>query len=106
MWHQSGSDKYMKWEEAKRWVKDLNQKGYAGYYDWRLPTVEEAASLLESRKNNDDLSIDPVFDKKQFWIWTGDRYGSESAWYVSFNIGNVNWDYPDGGGVRPVRSGR
>ncbi len=39
MWHQSGSDKYMTWKKAKSWVKKLNKTGYAGYRDWRLPTV-------------------------------------------------------------------
>lgn len=50
MWHQSGSGKDMVWSEAKQWIKDLNNKGFAGYSDWRLPTVEEAISLLESNK--------------------------------------------------------
>ena len=101
MWHQSGSDDYMYWDEAKKWVRSLK---YAGYSDWRLPTVEEAASLLESNKRN-DLYIDPVFSKKQEWIWTGDRYGSEAAWDVFFNDGSVDWiNFSTIHFVRPVRS--
>ncbi len=42
MWHQSGSEKYMNWKLANNWVEQLNKKGYAGFKDWRLPTVEEA----------------------------------------------------------------
>lgn len=60
MWHQSGSEEYMNWELANHWLEQLNDEGYAGFNDWRLPTVEEAASLLESSKSN-DLYIDPVF---------------------------------------------
>ena len=50
MWHQSGSSKYMKYKKSKEWLEGLNRNGYAGYHDWRLPTVEEATSLLESSK--------------------------------------------------------
>ena len=104
MWHQSGSNKYMKWNKAKEWVRSLNSRGYAGHHDWRLPTVEEAASLLESNKRN-DLYIDPIFSNKHKWIWTGDRYRSEAAWNVFFNSGDVLWDYiVNDSSVRPVRS--
>jgi len=108
MWHQSGSDNYMYREQAKEWVEDLNsEEGYAGYNDWRLPTVDEAVSLLESNKRT-DLYIDPIFSNKQKWIWTGDRFGSEAAWHVIFYDGYVNWynfyDYCHC--VRPVRSVR
>jgi hypothetical protein len=105
MWHQNGSEKCMAWKKAKQWVKDLNKRGYAGYNDWRVPTAEEATSLLIPKKRNGQY-IDPVFEKKQDWIWTGDRkYGSQAAWGVSFNGGYVNWgknnhkDY-----IRPVRT--
>jgi hypothetical protein len=117
MWHQGGSDDWMKWDDAKEWVEDLNsEEGYAGYHDWRLPTLEEAASLLESNKRN-DLYIDPVFSKKQRFIWTGDRYGSEAAWDVLFFNGSIGSGkyfsavksrifYDGNGYVRPVRSMR
>ena len=123
MWHQSGTDNRLVRFEAKEWVKKLNKGGYAGYHDWRLPTLEEAASLLESsNKNGDYLYIDPVFSKKQVWIWTGDRYGSENAgdrygseyafevrfWEVRFLAGDVGrgdlLSLLHGYHVRPVRS--
>ncbi len=107
MWHQSGSDKYMRLNEVKQWIRSLNNRGYAGHHDWRLPTVEEAASLLESDKRNDRY-IDPIFNNKQKWIWTGDKDGSKLAWDVFFDDGQMrlhnigsNRNY-----VRPVRSGK
>ena len=113
MWHQSGSHKHMKLDEAKEWIRVLNKKswpnklagGYAGYFDWRLPTVEEAVSLLESSEKNGDLYIDPVFSNEQRYIWTGDRAGSEAAWRVDFGYGFVGRIYVDYYiFVRPVRS--
>ena len=111
MWHQGGSDD-MEWNKAKEWVEDLNSDGYAGYNDWRLPTLEEAVSLLES--NWDDSYIDHVFSKEQKWeIWTGDGYkyeyegGSETAWSVEFCYGYVRGFNPGySNNVRPVRSVR
>ena len=107
MWHKGGSGRRFTWVDAKGWIESLNSEGYAGYNDWRLPTVDEAASLLESSKMNGDLYIDPVFSNKQKWIWTADsKDGSEAAWIVDFYGGGVNWSYDiiDGHYVRPVRS--
>ena len=105
IWHHSGTTDTIKLSEAKEWVTNLNNRGYAGYNDWRLPTVEEAASLLESSKKNNSLYIDPVFDKKQEWIWTGDSYDSNNGWSADYSGGGVlTCNIDDGSYVRPVRS--
>ena len=113
VWHQSGSDEEMDWPNAKQWLKDLNDKGYAGYTDWRLPTVEEAISLLEPDINTSELYIDPIFDAKQIGIWTGDENDSagfmDGAWSVRFTGGygggNALWVYDNARNhVRPIRS--
>ncbi len=108
MWMREGSDNYLKWDEAQKWVTRLNQLGYAGYQDWRLPTLEEAASLLEPNKR-DGLYIDPVFSRRQDGCWTGDKFGSKATWGANFysggGMGGGDWgrigrhEY-----VRPVRS--
>jgi hypothetical protein len=105
MWHQSGSDEHMSWIGVKNWIRSLNSRGYGGYHDWRLPTVEEATSLLESGKSN-DLYIDSIFDSKQSGIWTGDKHASGGAWYVNFiGNGSVYWDSTyNSDFVRTVRS--
>lgn len=102
MWHQSGSSDYMSWNRAKDWIRNLNNRKYAGYQDWRLPTLEEAVSLLEPNKTN-NLYTDPVFNDKQWGIWTGDIHGSEGVWSVYFSLGNVRWRVKNRF-VRPVRS--
>ncbi|MBN2092240.1 DUF1566 domain-containing protein [candidate division KSB1 bacterium] len=112
MWQQGGSSEYMTFSNAQKWIDDLNRKGYAGYHDWRLPTLEEAMSLMESRKMNGDLYIDPVFDKTQRWIWTADLSNSKDSsggslrWVVYFDVGGCDdCDVNVNHYVRLVRSG-
>ncbi len=104
MWHQSGSYEYMRRNKIKKWVRSLNRKKYAGYYDWRLPTVEEAVSLLESSEKNSSLYIDTVFNKKQRWIWTGDSHSLGGVWRIYFDDGYVDWGDVSYLYVRPVRT--
>ncbi len=103
MWHPSGSYEYMKKKEVKKWIRGLNRKGYAGHNDWRVPTVEEASSLLEASEKNGNLYIDTVFDKKQRWLWTGDSCSSGGVWRVYFDDGYVDWGDVSLLFVRPVR---
>jgi hypothetical protein len=86
-WQQSGSEGQMPYHNAKNYIADLVQDNFGGYNDWRLPTLEEAMSLMEREKQNDDLYIDPVFDQKQKWIWTADAENTAVAWVVNFAYG-------------------
>ncbi len=107
MWLQPGSDENIEWDNAKKWVRELNSRGFSGYRDWRLPTVEEGASLLEPEENDGGLYIDSIFSNKQEWIWTGDENGSEGAWGVYFGNGLVFWvNFSSEFYVRPVRSSK
>lgn len=104
-WHASGSDAPLNYDDAKEWLKELNQKKYAGLSDWRLPTLEEALTLLE-RKPVDKFHIDPLFSKEQYSTWTGDFVSEFRVWTVSFNYGRVfKTRLSEGDFVRPVRSG-
>ncbi len=106
MWQNGGSLNSMWYDEAKAWVTDLNQNGYAGQNDWRLPTLEEAMSLLNKKNQSDDLFIDPLFDNKQLWIWTSDlSENANRAWVVFFNYGSCHPNCFDFNNfVRAVRS--
>jgi Protein of unknown function (DUF1566) len=92
MWQQSGSSQTKSWAEAHDYVQEMNKGNYAGFSDWRLPTIEELASLLESVKKNGDLYIDQVFDPTQQWCWSGDKMKEDAAraWRVHFQLGGVD----------------
>ena len=103
MWQQSGSLEVMKFEDAKIWSGGIY---FAGFDDWRLPTLEEAMSLMETEKNKDSLYIDPRFNKKQRYIWTVDRLKGElqAKWIVTFHKGSCDSYYFLSSHVRAVRS--
>lgn len=91
-WQQSGSADFMTYADAEKYVRDLNNKSFGGYSDWRMPTLEEAMTLMEPTKKNGELYIDQVFDKTQTWIWTADESSAGVAWVVIFTNGYCN-DY-------------
>jgi formylglycine-generating enzyme required for sulfatase activity len=104
-WQKSGSDGPLTYKEAQTYINKLNREQFAGYTDWRFPTITELLSLLELEKQPNDLYINPIFDKKQQYCWSADTRSSGLTWGVYFLNGKVNWlnvhyDYH----VRAVRS--
>ncbi len=107
MWQQSGSAERMTWQEAKAYVKQLNQEHFADYSDWRLPTIEELASLLEfTQQRPGNLFIASVFDLTQWICWSADIFQSAAnVWFVYFEHGYIsNTDADSKLYVRAVRS--
>ncbi|MBD3342186.1 MAG: DUF1566 domain-containing protein [Candidatus Lokiarchaeota archaeon] len=108
MWQQAGSSESMNCHNADKWIASLNEKNYASYNNWGLPTLEEAMSLLEPKVNEVELYINSIFNKKQLWIWTSDLVINEkSQWFVDFSNGYCYSDSLEAsccGYVRAVRS--
>ncbi len=60
-------------------------------------------SLMEPKKYG-ELYLDPLFDRKQWWIWTSDKYGAGRAWVVGFDFGGCDLNVVGyGAHVRAVR---
>ncbi len=92
MWQKSGSASTLSWNQAKQYVQQLNEQGFGGYYNWRIPTIEELASLLEGKVNAKGQHIDSLFDSKQRECWSLDL--SEQSDQSSFK--NLVLDFSKG----------
>lgn len=68
--------KWVNWYTANEFAQRMNNKLFAGYSDWRLPTPEEAQTLYNRNKRNldkdgDKIFIDRMFPKGPGWsTWT------------------------------------
>lgn len=105
MWQKGGSLRPMTWIEAKAYAQHVNQEGFAGRSDWRVPTLEELASLLENEWKSSQLFIDPVFEQTQKYCWSLDTKGTARAWKANFHLGfPVDFPMSSKNSVRLVRS--
>ena len=105
MWQKSGSERELSYKEARMYIKEFNSQKFAGYDDWRLPTLKELMTLLEAQKLSNNLYIDPIFHATQKWCWSATGQASASAWSVNFKDGSVYWNVLEGiDYVRMVRS--
>ena len=93
MWQKSGSSSSLENRGAKRYIKRLNKERFAGCSNWRMPTLEELASLLEKDKIN-GVHLEPVFSNRQTTCWTADeheaaRQSYRGAWIANFEQGEI-----------------
>ena len=91
------SGHWLNWYEAKAFIKKLNEKGFANYFDWQYPTTRELKTLFDADKLNSaqvgremKIHTDPLFGKKGSGsLWSADENGMYNAFGVVFNTGDV-----------------
>jgi Protein of unknown function (DUF1566) len=93
------------WQDAMNYCCNIsiaNRKG------WRLPTVEELASLVDTQQSNPALPSGHQFDQVQsfnYWSSTTCAGDTSGAWTVHLSVGLVLYGTKDYGYyVWPVRS--
>ncbi len=104
LWERGGINN-LSWIKAKEWIDHLNRENFAGISSWRLPTLEEAMSLL-APPDQSGYYIDRIFyPAEMLIIWTADRKNQATAWAVFYINGYViPYDVNGINGVRAVSS--
>ena len=90
MWQRGGLD-IGSMRTIQRHIKKLNTDGFGGFHDWRLPTMEEALSLLEPEMNAKGLYLDPCFSKEQPFIFVAAQRKPGGYWFVDYKQGRAFW---------------
>lgn len=105
MWSKDDSSYCMNWEDALKYVYEMNEQNYLGYNDWRLPNAKELQSIVDYTRAPDatdplkaGAAIDPIFnitsitneggDLDYPYFWTSTTHeslqGGQNAVYIAF----------------------
>ncbi|MGB3209733.1 MAG: DUF1566 domain-containing protein [Desulforhopalus sp.] len=90
MWQRDGLDINSS-RTMNRNIENLNKSTFAGYSDWRLPTLQEAMSLMEPEKNFKDIFLNPCFSKEQPFIFVAAQRKPGGYWFVDYKQGRAFW---------------
>lgn len=90
IWQQKVSDKALSYIDAEKWAQNLNNEHNVSRSDWRLPTMEEAISLVQSRSKIDTYKLFGVEGRA---IWTVDSFSIPFLWPLLDQIVNalIKW---------------
>lgn len=91
------SGHWLNWHESRKYVKHLNEIGFANYFDWHHPTTEELRTLFDINKTNGSqvgremkIHTDPLFGKNGSGsLWSADENGRHNAFGIVFNTGDT-----------------
>jgi hypothetical protein len=105
IWKQTDSfqdtSKWNNWFRAQEYIQSLNIEKFAGYSDWRMPTLEEAESLHDenhSIKDMDrmDIFISSVFSPGGgFTCWTSNEMPHATAAIYYYRYGHANSNHKE-----------
>ncbi len=93
---------------TQAYVVRVNQAGWCGYNDWRMPTIKELENIVSRDGGSPAIDTDyfPNTHSSYYWSTLPNADYSYQAWYVSFGGGeSTSGDKDYGKRVRLVRSG-
>ena len=92
--------KWVNYQESVDYARELREKKYAGYDDWRLPTRDEMATIFDEKFENTDQFGKTIYISDQFTSGGGFSViaqqvpGRMRTWVL--NIRDGEFAQPDG----------
>ena len=92
--------KWVNYQESVDYARELREKKYAGYDDWRLPTRDEMATIFDEKFENTDQFGKTIYISDQFASGGGFSViaqqvpGRMRTWVL--NIRDGEFTQPDG----------
>lgn len=83
--------------DTRSYVAAVNAKGLCGHNDWRLPNLEELATLVDSTAKHPGPTVDQRFfpETMAAEYWTGTPYvtyyGGAWTWSFEHGLNRVDW---------------
>lgn len=91
IWERGGSPYAVNLAGARSYAARLNAERFGGLGGWRLPTVDELATLLLPEPDLRQLCLPGVFEPVQRRLWSADAKSFTAAWYADVEHGFVWW---------------
>ncbi len=90
MWQRGGLD-IASLRTMNRNIDTLNETGFDNHHDWRLPSLEEAMSLLEPEMNDKGIYLNPNFSREQPFVFVAAQRSPGGYWFVDYKQGRAFW---------------
>ena len=92
----SGSAEAFTWQQALQRAQTVNSGGgFAGFSDWRVPTIKELSSLVEYQCWEPAINLTRFPHASSDGVWSSSAVAgnTDNAWLVYFGYGSTNWYY-------------
>jgi serine/threonine-protein kinase len=90
-WQKVAADYPVSRADAERILAALNERGFGGLSDWRLPTVNEMLSLADDPESPESECARGPFAEHPQWYWSCDRRSPKTSWYVNTRLAYAGW---------------
>jgi len=96
---QTGEASLFTWEQAFSELKAVNQDGFGGHNDWRLPNAKELSSIIEYGCHDPALNITAFPNMTSNKVWSGTPLGGNMSttahqlrsWFADYTEGEISF---------------
>ncbi len=90
MWQRAGID-IMSHRMLGKEIEKINNEGFVGHKDWRMPTLPEAMSLVEQEMGMKNQFLHLAFSADQPFIMVDTIRRPGGQWFVDYKQGSAYW---------------